>query len=366
MTCSILLPYCPLPVDTGAKTEIWKHLHVLREIGPCRILSAATKPVGTGWNPDTLRAVQGEGFEVVLRESSLRRNAKQWLGIFYACLCKGLRLERAFGHSNPYHRWAFPVRWWQQHTQSADLAVINYSYWAWLPCACPKVVVLHDLLSDVMCGGWKRETDDIKTADAVIVVSKNEEEKLRQRGIQSVFWSPPVVQPAELPVSAQIGVVGSQNRFNVEGLRWLEGSDDPAGVAIRVYGALGQHVQTGHFQNMGTYSDNLKPYRECGIILLTTKGGTGVQIKAVEALAYGRAIVARKGAMRGLPLENKPWIEVNTPAEMIAVVGRLSANDSERERLANAAREYYNKHLSADKVISNLRSAYIYVARRNR
>jgi len=52
--------------------------------------------------------------------------------------------KRTFGHSNRYYRYAFPEAWWLSKTRGTDLAVVNYSYWSWLPCRCPKVVVLLD------------------------------------------------------------------------------------------------------------------------------------------------------------------------------------------------------------------------------
>ena len=42
----------------------------------------------------------------------------------------------------------------------ADLVVVHYSYWAWLPCAAPKVVALLDLWSDVMRWWNRREIED--------------------------------------------------------------------------------------------------------------------------------------------------------------------------------------------------------------
>ena len=93
-------------------------------------------------------------------------------------------------------------------------------------------------------------------------------------------------------------------------------------------------------------------------MLLPTASGTGVQIKVVEALAAGRAIVARKGAMRGLPPGKGAWLEVSSPEAMWAQAARLSHDVQLRRQQAAKARAYYQQHLNADKLLTELRQAY--------
>ncbi len=362
MKSAVLLPFCPWPSNTGGKVEMLKHLKVLRELGECVILSAGGKPVGTGWSPEKRREAEKQGYNVVLREDECRLSFRQVAGIGYAAVCKGLGMETAFGHSNPYHRYAFPEEWWRKHTEGADLAVIHYGYWAWLPCSCPKVIVLLDLWSDVMRFWNRHETDDLKTADLVVAISKDEEEKLKKRGIHTTLWSPPAVAAVQLPDSASVGLVGAATAFNREGLDWLAGAMGHPDLGIQVFGRLASYATNKRFIPVGPYDDQYEPYRQCGIILMTTVQGMGVQIKGIEALAAGRAIVARKGAMRGLPEEKGAWIEVDSPGEMIETAKRLQENASERGQLAIAAKRYYNKHLAHDQVLSNLRNAYLKAA----
>ncbi len=353
-----LLPHCPLPSDTGGKAETWKHLDVLRDLGSCEILSAATRPVGAGWAPERKREVEDRGFTVRLREEECRRSTVQWAGIGYAAICKALGLERAFGHSNPYHRHAFSPDWWARRTAGADLAVVCYSYWAWLPCACPKVVVLLDLWSDVMRWWNDREIEDLRAAELVVVISQDEERTLQARGVERTLWSPPLVEPAVLPDSARVGLVGSFSHSNLEGLRWLEQAPAAPGEQIRVYGGLAARARAPFLKSVGRYEDRYTPYRECGVVLMPTSEGMGVQIKAVEALACGRAIVARRGAMRGLPHSDRAWIEVSTPREMVEAAGRLNRDAAARARLSTAAREYYRRHLDHQVICATLREAY--------
>jgi len=357
MKSIVLVPYCPWPVDTGAKREMWKHLEILKELGECLIVSAATKPVGCGWTQEARAEIERLGYKVTLREESCKISAIQLMGIWYAAICTASGLEKAFGHSNSYHRYAFPAEWWRKCTKGADLAVINYSYWSWLPCECPRAVVLHDLLSDLMWEGSEREIEDLQTADLVVAISKDEEKKLNEFGVRKTLWSPPAIGQTDLPLSNSIGCVGSANRFNIEGLSWLQNA--LKGVKVKVYGDVSGHVSSSCFEKMGRYSDKLLPYRDCGIILLPTAGGTGVQIKAIESLACGRAIVARKGAMRGIPPGDGAWIEVNEPDEMIDAAVHLAKDNDARIRQAQAARDYYRRFLDSEVIRNRLRNVYL-------
>ena len=364
MKSVVLVPYCPLPADTGGKREMWKSLEILKALGECCIVSAAAKPVGCGWTSEARVEIEKLGYSITLREESCRMSAVQFLSIGYAAICKALGLEKAFGHSNPYHRNAFPVEWWRKCTEGADLAVINYSYYVWLPCECPKVVVLHDLLSDSMWEGLRKEIEDLQTADLVVVISKDEEKKLHDWEIKKTLWSPPAIAQAELPLGDSIGCVGSGNRFNVEGLKWVQ--DSLKGVKVKVYGDLAERVSHPDFEKMGRYTDKFQPYRDCGIIILPTAGGTGVQIKAIESLACGRAIVARKGAMRGIPPGDGAWIEVDSAEEMVDIAKRLQKDVDERARQAAMARAYYDKHLDSEMIVNQLSAVYRAVAEKRK
>lgn len=360
MRSIVLVPYCPWPSNTGACVEMMKHLDVLRSLGDCSILSSSSFPVGRGWNASAQTEILNLGYTVALREAKYpSRSCLQWVGIIYAAVCKSLRLDRAFGHSNPYHRHAFPVPWWLESSRQADIALINYSYWAWLPTYCPKVVILHDLLSKTMWEGAGRETKELSGADLIVVISKDEEEELYRRGVKNVLWSPPLVVPSDFPLTPRVGLVGSLNRFNQEGLKWLELASIPDGLTLTLYGALSSLSRWPDAYKVGAYANPHDPYSECGIILLPTAFGTGVQIKAVEALASGRAIIARHGAMRGLPAGEGAWIEVSSPDEMWLQAKLLSRDEGLRLEQGRKARAYYKRYLDHTMIRRQLKESYL-------
>jgi len=362
-----LVPYCPLPVNHGGKVEMWKHLDLLQSMGECTLISASTRPVGMGWTSSAKEEIEQRGYSVRLREELFPKLIwKQLAGLAYGTICKGLRLERAFGHANIYHRFAFPPNFLLEHSRTADLVVINYSYWAGLPTYCPKIIILHDLLSGLMWGDSRQETEDLRTADLIVVISKDEEIRLRKRGITNVLWSPPLAKPSDYPLTPRIGIIGSANKFNREGLRWLSRCGVPEGRSATIYGALAQFAEWPEVHKVRRYEDAQEPFQNCGIVLLPTALGTGVQIKAVEALAAGRAIVARTGAMRGLPAGEGAWVEVDTPEEMWAQAELFSCDMHLREVQGRKARTYYQQHLDAKKIRSDLHAAYSNLSVTNR
>lgn len=367
MKTAVLIPYCPWPADTGGKVEMLKHLDVLRSLGNCLLVSAATKPVGAYWTAEARREMERRGFQVRLREECCpRRNPLQLAGIAYASVCKALRLEKALGHANPYHRYAFPPRWWYECTRGADLAVVFYSFWVRLPTACPKAAVLLDLWSDYT---WEHhslvETREIKQADLTVVISRDEIERLRGRGLEHLLWSPPCVAAQAMPDSAEVGLVGSNSPVNREGLAWLAGAlGTAAAPGVRVYGSLAQVAGGPGFIPVGRYADTMQPFRDCGIILMPTAQGMGVQVKTIEALAAGRAIIARRGAVRGIPREPGAWIEVETPDEMLRLALELQQSPARRLAVSAGARAYYERHLESGRILNELDGAYATLGRK--
>ena len=361
MKSLVILPYSPWPVNTGTKIEMMKHLDVLKELGECTIVSAKTRPVGFGWTDEAVSAMQAKGFKLIFREDHCRLNPAQVVGIMYAAICKALKLDKAFGHANPYHRYEFSEAWIHELSKSYDLVVMQYGFWAHFRTACPKAVAVHELLSNYHWGWKQAETRDYAYADLLLTVGKDEADELKGRGLKNVWWSPPIAPKVTLSVNDQVGMIGTIAPQNIEGLQWLEkasGTD----LKIRVYGNIVKLIKAPFFTAVGRYDDRNTPYADCGIHLMTRGDRPGLQIKVVEALACGRAIIARKGSMRGLPVSKDAYIGVDTPDEMLARAAELVRNKDAREKLAAEAGKYYDRYLDSGKVLRELRSLYVKTA----
>lgn len=359
-----LVPYCPTPADTGAKVEMWKHLHILKDLGLCTIASARERPVGMGWSDEIETDIRSQGYAMAFRQrQDSPKGLARLMSMTYGSVFFGLGISKAFGSGNPYHRLAFAADWWLEQTDGMDLSVVSYSHWADLPSHCPQVVVLHDLLSTHMWGSLSREVERLSKADKVLVISQNEVAVLKKQGLRNVQWCPPIVRASYREAPHRCAIIGSDSPFNREGLKWLCGSESTMEHPIRVYGNLASAIaQDPRFEPRGRYERHSQPYEESRVVAMTTAQGMGVQIKGIEALAHGAVLVARKGAMRGIPHSSTAWIEVETPKEMWDVLARVQSDEEECRSRSRAARAYYEEYLDAKPLAEKLSRTYREVA----
>ena len=69
--------------------------------------------------------------------------------------------------------------------------------------------------------------------------------------------------------------------------------------------------------------------------------------------------MARKGAMRRLPLGEHGWVEVDSADEMVEVIRELATDEKKRHRLTDKTVSYYWRYFEAEKVTNDLKKAYL-------
>jgi glycosyltransferase involved in cell wall biosynthesis len=80
-------------------------------------------------------------------------------------------------------------------------------------------------------------------------------------------------------------------------------------------------------------------YKAAEIVLVPMRAGGGTQFKSIEALSYGRAVIATPQGMRGLgAVPDQHYLSANTPLEFALAIERLIAEPAFRERLGRAGR----------------------------
>jgi FkbM family methyltransferase len=81
-------------------------------------------------------------------------------------------------------------------------------------------------------------------------------------------------------------------------------------VALDIVGGISESFANQEFDRvnfLGMVEDLSLAYRRCDVILLPITNGGGIAIKTLEAIQYGKPIVATRHALRGLP-ENVPGL----------------------------------------------------------
>jgi glycosyltransferase involved in cell wall biosynthesis len=94
-------------------------------------------------------------------------------------------------------------------------------------------------------------------------------------------------------------------------------------------------------------------------VVLPIRLGGGMRVKAIEALAAGKAVVASRRAIEGLDLaDGQQLLLAETDAEFVAATVRLLGDIELRRRLATAARAWAETHVSVDAVASAYAGLY--------
>lgn len=129
----------------------------------------------------------------------------------------------------------------------------------------------------------------------------------------------------------RIGYFASDNSLNVESLEWFLESCWPSLVAHHPAASLivgGRVCRTlrsvpAGVEIMGEMRDPADLYARCLFVINPMRGGTGLKIKTVEALAAGRTVVAFEAGAAGLaPVVGRGLTVAATPADFVNACAR--------------------------------------------
>lgn len=163
-------------------------------------------------------------------------------------------------------------------------------------------------------------------ADRVTLVSRDEIQLVSQYRPKADYFyyipipEPPVMVPEASPIAAPIAppddsgkpvymlIVASRNPANDRSLNWFLSSVWPAfrnrNVVLDIVGGISKSFENQEFDGvnfLGIVEDISHAYQRCDVILLPVTNGGGIAIKTLEAIQYGKPIVATRHALRGLP-----------------------------------------------------------------
>ncbi|MEM7530238.1 MAG: glycosyltransferase family 4 protein [Pseudomonadota bacterium] len=255
-----------------------------------------------------------------------------------------------------------------------DVVIANY---VWnLPFArrlskgAPVIVETHDIqsLRDPEKTGLAQEIVALSSADMVIALNRDEAEIFaRYLGREHVclilpaMAGPPPASSCEETLSPDTPptalFVGSRNRMNLRGLAWLVSEVWPlvraavptarlvlAGDAVRAAQAEGILAQTAaQVDFAGRIQDLGDAYRRASAVAVPVQEGTGISIKTIEAMTYGKAVVSTSPGLRGFPAD--PAHPANDDAESFA--GRLAVLLSDPVARGQAERLSQRIHAAA-------------------
>ncbi|MCR4287212.1 MAG: glycosyltransferase [Deltaproteobacteria bacterium] len=186
--------------------------------------------------------------------------------------------------------------------------IISYVYWAALADLVPydtvKVIDLHDFvtLNKYMITGkgefrlgrmFAGEVRAISKFDFALSISREETLMLSPFCPKTRFVDVPVSFPKRFPKKRghdfDLLFFGSDNAFNLEGIKWFMKEVYPllpAAVRIAIVGRVSGHVEKkGNITLIPHVSDVDEVYSRSKLSFCPLKGGTGLKVKVVEALS---------------------------------------------------------------------------------
>ena len=146
--------------------------------------------------------------------------------------------------------------------------------------------------------------------------------------------------------------VGSENPINIVGLRWFLSEiftrvrqEIPA-IELDVVGKVADHFAPQQGINLIGPEQDLSPYyKRARIVVNPVRFGTGLKIKAIEALAHGRPLVTTKAGAAGLEKwEGKTFILADTPEEFAKAIVQVWTSPDLGTELTNQALKFVDTY----------------------
>lgn len=213
-----------------------------------------------------------------------------------------------------------------------------------------------------------QESALLRRADIVLAIQKAEQDELRQLvpEVEALLTSFDLDihhgDPAAV-VTDQVLIVASSNEFNVKGTQdfldytWPLVRAARPGARLRVIGKVCQfvHCDDPTVSLLGFVESLEAEYEQAAVVVNPCRVGTGLKIKTIEALAWGKAHVAWPSAADGLrELGDVPAVIVHDAVAFAREIARLLAREPERIALQQAAHAFIEQHFGSESVYAAL------------
>jgi polysaccharide biosynthesis protein PslH len=225
-----------------------------------------------------------------------------------------------------------------QKAENFETVLIEYVYLSKLASIFPKsvrtVIDTHDIFADRikhfskygLTPGWFETTPEeeiraLNRADAVIAIQNEEAEYLRRHLSKEVFCVSHIpkdeFRPLPDPDGTRILFVGSNNTANIQGLEWFvelvlpEVRAEIPSCELAIAGPAGKaRTWPDEVLVLGELESLAPAYAEATLVINPVIFGSGLAIKVIEALSYGKAVVASVAGARGLGSELAPAVSI--------------------------------------------------------
>ncbi|MEM9097546.1 MAG: glycosyltransferase [Pseudomonadota bacterium] len=263
-----------------------------------------------------------------------------------------------------------------------DIALVNYPFmtaaFERVPAYTKKLFLTHDSFIDrnrrmlaqgYPNAGWvsiDREGEALacQRSDSVIALQEGEAETFRELAGEDadVRLIPPIFEPVECNSSPsrgklRIGYFGSRNWVNEQNFaeymkEWLKYPELVEQSELVVGGGVCDHLSdflsdknAKHpaLKLLGRVDDLFDFFAQCDIVINPERGGTGIKIKSLETMAYGRPLLATIAGAVGLGSSSR-FHQAAGFAEIAALTAELVRDPSLVEKLKSETKATYDAY----------------------
>ena len=260
----------------------------------------------------------------------------------------------------------------------ADQLLLDYAFLT--PCIevvgteRPSIVIMHDLFSARAPQFASLNQSDsaarlsaaeemalLSAADLIVAIQEEEAATVRKwLPGKRVVVAPMAVQPVTHPYpgnSDTILFVGSNTAPNIDGLRcfiseaWPRITRQRPSSRLLVAGSVvwSYAPQVAGVRYLGVLPNLDDPYRRAGVVISPLRVGSGLKVKLLEALSWGKAVVATSVTTQGIgPLLDKAIVIADDPEDFAFNVVALMNDEEERGRYGAQALQAASRHFGED------------------
>jgi glycosyltransferase involved in cell wall biosynthesis len=271
--------------------------------------------------------------------------------------------------------------------ERARVVIVNYAWMTPALVSLPKRVLrcvdCHDILSErtarfqvagrdpwVICDA-ATERRLLEHADTILTVSERDARLALQLAPSKRVVC--VLPSIELPQhfsrrsseADQVLAVGAAHSGN-DGIRAFVERDWPIVLSrrstarLRIAGRIGERLApVPGVEFVGGVRDLSDLYARAAVVVCPVDVGTGIKIKVLEALRFGKAVVATPAAVEGIPEQEGAWLVADFGNSCANAVADLMDDESRRRRIEHAAFAFGEQWLSIQSSMRALSNAFM-------
>ncbi len=380
-------PHDPYPPRSGAHSRCLAMLKALKELGCEVTLASSSLSSETPWMPSSIEALERDWVSAVrvhrpggLDHRFIRRLARFYrsngkpvpiTSVLYTPPSMRIWFARLFYNTRPtavflsYATWDGLVRHrlWRSTSRvvdTLDFMTLNIAMRkALAPYLPAKPIRAQDVDDRALQEGFyeqlglaphRHEMRAFAQYTWAIAISEAEADLLRREAQHCQVVRVPVTQePCYIANSYEGPAIypTGPNPFNIQGYCYFVKKVLPrvlqrdASFSLQVTGYICDHVLAGDSVSLSGFLPDLQAaYASARFMICPVFGGTGQQIKIVEAMAYGLPVVALAGAARSSPVQHGVnGFVVQNAEEFAEYTIQLWQDRALCRRLGDAARE---------------------------